>query len=154
MDCYNFIRNEIVKGLEQLDFELLTHQYGDDEIIHYFEEPSIFSRGGIAVRPDKSGLTDPNILGSSRIKLETKLAVRDALIWEEYENNICYGCVEFPFRDIYHNELYFLEGKGIYDELFDLFFGMFFPEREKNSHERLVIRNIVLIVLKDVRDWI
>ncbi len=155
MDYNQFIRDEIRKGIDQLDYEILTHQYDDDDIFHYFSEPDIFSGGKIIVRPD----TLPEVrstelkLKMSRVKLEAKLAVRDALVAEEYEDSMYYDSIRFPFRGVYYNEPYFLEDRRVYDGLFDLFFGMFFPEREEIRNERLVIRNDVLIVLRDVRIW-
>ncbi len=178
MDYNQFIRCEIRKGIDQLDYEILTHQYDDDDIFHYFSESNIFSGGKIIVRPDtllgvksadvrsadvrsadvrsadvRSADLTPDKLKMSHVKLEAKLAVRDALVWEEYEYSMYHDTyyLRFPFRDVYYNEPYFLEDRRVYDGLFDLFFGMFFPEREEIRNERLVIRNAVLIVLRDVR---
>ena len=156
MEYDQFIRKEIRKGIDLLSYEILTHQYHDDDIFHYFSESNIFSGGKIIVRSDSSPNTSDDVLKKSRVKLEVKLAVEEALKWEECENHnhgYGYDAVSFPFRTVYYNEPYFLEDRRVYDDLFDLFFGMFFQEREKNSYERLVIRNDVLIILRDVRTW-
>ncbi len=157
MNRSEHIRNEFAKGLEKLDYELLTHQYHDDDIVHYYDDSNpLYPIGLIVLKPD----AHPSKKHRDRSidKLEIKLAVRDALDQEERERKnphllsvLSEETPLFPRRKIYYDEPYFNEGRFSLDELLDTFLGMFSNERSEDRATRRQTRIDVLEVLREMR---
>ncbi len=158
MDYQGYIRNEIKKGSELLDYEILTHQYNDESIFHYYDDSNPFYAGLIILRPDAHPSKKER--DRSYERLEIKLAVRDALDQEKRErgyllNVLDRNALRFPLRKVYYDDPYFQEDRIEADRFLDLFFGIFEDEKQKERTEdrfrRREIREDVLKTLIDVR---
>jgi len=152
MDVQQLIRDEIEKGWLALDQEIETHQYDDDDIIHYHVADGFYhSRSFLLpdINPSQSQID------RSWQKLQIKLAVRDALILEESERKA--GRDHIPFRPVLWGDPYFQEGepRDYLELLWDGIFGMFSSEKQyerTRRDEKSEIRQAVLAALRNYRN--